>query len=43
MTKFELLELLVDQVETWWIGEDDLRSKESAISKRESLWDEWNE
>ena len=41
MTEFELLALLEYQVGTCWTGENKLRLKESAISSKMSLWDEW--
>ena len=43
IAEFVLLVLLAYQVSICWLGHDNLRSKESAISNRESLWIEWKE
>jgi len=41
MTEFESLALLEYLVGTWLIGYDRLKLKESAITKRLSLMEEW--
>jgi len=41
MTKFELLALSEYLVETWLIGYDRLKLKESVNAKRSSLMEEW--
>jgi len=41
ITKFVLLLLSEYWVGTYWMGKKRLRSKESAISSKVPLWDEW--